>query len=116
MSKIVSVKLEKTTTKEVYMKNKLTNKELKEAIRTKYAWPGGYELFGITNDGVILCCDCMKKNFRNVLEDRRDNTHSDWNVVAIDMSCNLEHTDYVNEHPEEFSLSHCENCNKVLNS
>lgn len=42
----------------------MTNQELKQAIRTKFAWPGGYELFGITSDGAALCCDCMRKEYR----------------------------------------------------
>jgi len=45
----------------------LTNKELKQAIRSKYAWPGGYEIFGITSDGACLCTDCMKKEFKSIL-------------------------------------------------
>jgi hypothetical protein len=32
----------------------LTSLKLREYIRTKYAWPGGYELFGICNDGAVF--------------------------------------------------------------
>ena len=50
----------------MYHIHHLTNKELKEAIRTKYAWPGGYEIYGVTSDGACLCCDCMRSEYRKL--------------------------------------------------
>ena len=40
---------------------------IKQAIRDKYAWPGGYPLFLVTSDGAALCIDCGKKEYRNII-------------------------------------------------
>lgn len=42
----------------------LTSLELRAAIRTKFAWPGGYEIFGICEDGEEMCCDCMRREYK----------------------------------------------------
>ena len=40
----------------------ITNtKELREAIRTPYAWPGGYKTIIILSDGEAICHECAKK-------------------------------------------------------
>ena len=39
---------------------------LKDALN-KYAWPGGYPVFMITQDGAALCPDCVKKEIRTII-------------------------------------------------
>lgn len=64
--------------------------ELREAIRAKFAWPGGYEIFGVTGDGGTLCCDCMRKEYRQVAWSRRNNVNDGWKVDAVDCMGNVE--------------------------
>ena len=35
-------------------------------IREPYAWPGGYERIAITDDGAIICHDCVKSELRHI--------------------------------------------------
>ena len=78
------------------------NMALKAAIRTKYAWPGGYELFGICNDGGALCCDCMRREYHLIAHSRRHKINDGWRVVAID--CAVDYDSYI----------YCEHCNKTI--
>ena len=38
----------------------------KYVARTRYAFPGGYELYAITDDGGLLCHDCCKTEFHQI--------------------------------------------------
>lgn len=78
------------------------NTALKAAIRTKYAWPGGYELFGIRADGGALCCDCMRKEYYQIAYSRRHKIDDDWNVVAVE--CSVEYDSHI----------YCEHCKKTI--
>lgn len=57
---------------------------LRRAIREKYAWPGGYALFGICSDGGLLCCGCMRAEYRQIAYARGHNLRDGWAVVAVD--------------------------------
>lgn len=51
-----------------------------------YAWPGGYPLFFITDDGDALSFDAVKDNLRSII-DAIANKHSDgWRVIALDIN------------------------------
>jgi hypothetical protein len=80
----------------------LTSKELKNAIRNKYAWPGGYEIFGIASDGSVICCDCMHKEYRQIAYARMHNLTDGWRIDAI--TCTAECED----------LTICEHCNRIV--
>lgn len=60
--------------------------------RTRYAFPGGYELIALTNDGALLCSQCVRDNLREILESARDGESSrdGWFIEAIENSSNLE--------------------------
>jgi len=51
----------------------------KYVARTKYAFPGGYEIYAVTDDGGILCFNCCRTEFSLI-------AHSDpsdgWHVSA----------------------------------
>ena len=34
--------------------------KLSKAISTPYAWPGGYPVYGILDDGELICNDCLQ--------------------------------------------------------
>ena len=78
------------------------NAALKAAIRQHYAWPGGYELFGICDDGGILCCDCMRQNYYQIAYARKHKIDDGWRVVTIDCAVNYD------------SLTQCDHCYKVI--
>jgi hypothetical protein len=94
---------------------KFTTKNLKDAIRTKYALPGGYEIFGITSDGALLCCDCMRQEFRSIVWSIKHNCNDGWKVVAVDCNANLETREFVESNPDGYSLDYCAHCNKIFN-
>lgn len=61
--------------------------ELRATLRAgPYAWPGGYPLYFITDDGAALSFDSVRDNLRIVTESIRDGARgypSDgWRVVA----------------------------------
>lgn len=78
------------------------NTALKAAIRTKYVWPGGYELFGICDDGAVLCCDCMRREYYLIAYSRRHKINDGWNVVAVECAANYD------------SHISCEHCNNAI--
>ena len=78
------------------------NTALKAAIRTKYVWPGGYELFGIADDGACICCDCMRSEYYQIAYSRRHQIDDGWRIVAVDCAANYDNHIY------------CEHCNKTI--
>ena len=99
------------------MKTREKINQIKYAIRNKFAWPGGYELFGITKDGDFLCVDCMKNNLKTVLYDTK-NLLRGWEIEGIECAVNLEKEDYVlglETREDAYYLTTCCNCEKILN-
>lgn len=72
------------------MKTREKINQIKHAIRNKFAWPGGYAIFGICSDGGILCTDCMEKNFRQILWSVKDNISDGWKIEAITCAANMD--------------------------
>lgn len=77
--------------------------DIKNAIRNKYAWPGGYPLFLITSDSAALCVACGKKEWRRIAYSIRNNLSDGWRVVAADVNW------------EDGDL-YCEHCGKTIES
>jgi len=75
---------------------------LRQCIRDKYAWPGGYELFGVTSDGAALCCDCMRAEYHQIAYARRHKVNDGWRVVGLDST----------EACEEYLA--CDHCGRTL--
>jgi polyferredoxin len=50
-------------------------RQVRQAIRQPYAWPGGYPLSIITQDGGVICPDCAKENHRGIAH---DTLHPGW--------------------------------------
>jgi hypothetical protein len=74
----------------------MTSIELRKAIRSKYAWPGGYPMFCITSDGAALCMECAKSEFRQIAYARRHEQNDGWRVTAVDI--NYEDTGLICDH------------------
>ena len=53
---------------------------LKDALRERYAWPGGYPFHFLAESGT-LCFGCVFKNRREAIrQTRRDEKRGEWNV------------------------------------
>lgn len=77
--------------------------ELRKAIRTKYAWPGGYPMFLVMADGEAVCMDCAKKEFKLIAAANRDRIQKDWEPVGVDINWEDAHL-------------HCAHCNDRIES
>lgn len=62
----------------------MTSDEIKEAIRQKYAWPGGYQLYAVCSDGGILCTACMRQELHQILRSTRTGASDGWCIEAIE--------------------------------
>lgn len=81
-----------------------TTLEFKNALRSgPYAWPGGYPLFFICDDGGALCCKCARSEARRIMESVRDRQSDGWRVVGMDI--NWENVE-----------AHCDHCNGTIES
>lgn len=82
---------------------KISNtKELRKALRTPYAWPGGYPMYIVLSDGGMLCRECARTEYREMSRALRDPRlyDSGWRPVAAVVLW---------EGPEE-----CAHCNSPL--
>lgn len=80
-------------------------KQLKKAIRKGYAWPGGYEIIGITNDGSLLCNTCLKSEYLAICHDTvKQWTGTGWCLSAIDTASNL----------DDPNGEYCDHCNREI--
>lgn len=60
--------------------------QVKERLRSgPYAWPGGYPLYFICDDGAPLCFACVRKNYREIAQAHRsDPRDRQWALAAVD--------------------------------
>ena len=72
-----------------------------DIIREPYAWPGRYEKIAFTDDGGVLCHDCVKSELRQIA---RSYKGDGWHVVDCDIVENYD------EHP-----LYCDHCGALLN-
>lgn len=74
-----------------------TVSDYRKAIRNgAYAWPGGYPLYFVCDDGGALCCDCAKMERRNILESLARGISDGWRVCGVDV--NWEDAELVCDH------------------
>lgn len=61
--------------------------DLRQAIRNgPYAWPGGYPLYFITDDGAALSFEAVKAEYRQVSNAIRHKLNDGWRVIAMDIN------------------------------
>lgn len=58
--------------------------------REKYGWPGGYELIAITDDGALLCSQCVRDNYRTILHSTKHKFNDGWRIIGITNESELE--------------------------
>jgi hypothetical protein len=68
-----------------------------------YAWPGGYPLFFVTNDGGAICFACGRSEFRCIADSIRTECSDGWRVMGCDINY------------EDSSL-YCDHCGKPIES
>ena len=51
-----------------------------------YAWPGGYPVYFLCNDGEVLSFEAAKENARLICEAIKDEDNSGWRVVGIEIN------------------------------
>jgi hypothetical protein len=67
-----------------------------------YAWPGGYDIGYVTNDGACLCATCMNDATNPVHFRDEDTTDDGWMIVAVDCAANWD------------GANACDHCNATL--
>lgn len=80
--------------------------QLKKDLRQGYAWPGGYEYVYIMEDGCLMCGDCIRKNFRLVVQSMKEHLGDGWGVWG----CQYEAVSAYNTPPH--LRQYCEQCQK----
>ena len=78
-----------------------TTQSLRQAIRTPYAWPGGYLTEIILSDGETICHDCAKKEYRQLSSALKEHSNNGWRPIALEI--NYENND-----------SYCCHCGKHM--
>lgn len=59
--------------------------QFRETLRAgPYAWPGGYAVAFICDDGGVLCPTCAKENAPLILRSIRAKARDGWRVVACE--------------------------------
>jgi hypothetical protein len=76
--------------------------QVKRAIREPYAWPGGYPVYTLLADGELLCRECARSEFKQIVYATRHNLRDGWKAAGADILW---------EGTEE-----CAHCNKELPS
>lgn len=71
--------------------------------RQRHAWPGGYEMAAVCNDGELLCNDCCWKEYKYIAHAGNDRNNS-WLVAGLVNASEIE-PDVDN--PLSHSCSHC---------
>lgn len=80
----------------------LTTTQFLEHLEQPFAFPGGYEKFFITSDGATLCHKCAKEEQEQILDSIETKTNDGWQIVAVDLSCNLDES------------TACDHCNETI--
>lgn len=64
-----------------------TLSDFRAAMRNgPYAWPGGYPLYFITNDGAALSFEAVRENLRLVIDSIANDMRDGWRVIGCDVN------------------------------
>ena len=80
-----------------------TPSDFGRALKSPYAWPGGYPLFFICSDGAPLCFNCAKKEGARITDAIRTNSRCGWKVIGVDVNW-------------EDAMLYCDHCSKRIES
>ena len=77
-------------------------KPIRTVARERYAWPGGYPLALLMDDGELICAKCTRGNYRLILTSTRDNDRDGWTARGL-LILEGTHEDHDND-------TRCANC------
>lgn len=61
-------------------------RDVRAAIRSPYAWPGGYPVYVLLEDGEMLCPGCARGHYRYLSDAARRNDFNDgWKPVGTNV-------------------------------
>lgn len=79
-------------------------RQTKKFIRQPYAWPGGYPQTLVMADGVYLCHDCTRDNYRLIAESTVKRGPNDgWRAAGVGVNW-------------ENSQLYCDHCGEKIES
>lgn len=80
--------LRESIMKEMGMKNKkFTSEDFIEALKNgEFAWPGGYQMYFIVDDGEALSFEAAQENKDLIIDAINDNDSNGWRVVGVDVN------------------------------
>lgn len=86
------------------LKNRLElTRNLKSYIRTGYAWPGGYPMAIVFDDGGAVCMTCARNEWKSIAHDTiKDWKGTGWNAVGMQVLWE--------------GGNHCDHCNECLDA
>jgi hypothetical protein len=84
------------------MNNRKAINDLKDAIRHPHAWPGGYPVYAVLSDGEMVCHECAKKEYKNILDSTRNGSRDGWQCIGADILWE--------------GVAYCGHCSKELES
>ena len=67
--------------------------QAKIVARERYAWPGGYALFLVTTDGGLLCSQCVRDEWRNIVQASLWKSCNGWQPAGLDHTGNSDETE-----------------------
>jgi hypothetical protein len=59
-------------------------------IVAKFWGHGGYEWYAVTSDGALLCAECVRKNYRQIISSTRERARDGWQIVGVTYSGEME--------------------------
>lgn len=68
------------------MKPSVILRDVKQAIRQPYAWPGGYPLFVLMADGEALSIDAAKTKWPQIVRSTLAGSRDGWAAAAVDIN------------------------------
>lgn len=63
-------------------------RDVRRMARDRYAWPGGYALALVMTDGGILCPNCVRAEYRQIIRATRDGSRDGWGAAGVDHAGN----------------------------
>ena len=73
--------------------------------RNPFAWPGGYPVALLVNDGELLCHTCVKENYRQILTSTRDRDNNGWTALSFMILEGM---------AKDYGFTDCANCGKTI--
>lgn len=68
-----------------------TVQDFRQAVRRgPYAWPGGYAVFFVVDDGECLCFTCAQQERRNIIASIVTQMNDGWRVIAVECTANTD--------------------------